>query len=313
MPLTADTLRQRLLARGRLRHWLGFVRVADLGSVRKAAESIGIAQPALTSLLADLEALLGAPLFERHARGMRPTPLGRELLAPARRLLGAVDDMADQAVALQAQAQHVVRVGAIGGAVAGLLAPALVVLTRRHPDLLVQLLEADVLQLNALVARGEIDLALCRSPGLLPQGWHFLPLLQDRLVVLAGAGHALAGRRRLTLDLLRRQTWLVSPSGSLARSHFDTLFADGQPPLCQVSSRAPTVLWALLRAQPLLALVPASLARPLVEAGELVALSLDPALVQALEPIGALVADGAPPRGVDLLLAALAEVPPLAP
>jgi hypothetical protein len=48
MKPSADILRQRLLTRARVRHWLGFARVAELGSVRKAADAIGIAQPALT-------------------------------------------------------------------------------------------------------------------------------------------------------------------------------------------------------------------------------------------------------------------------
>jgi DNA-binding transcriptional LysR family regulator len=301
---TADTLRQRLLTRARLRHWLGFARVAELGSVRKAAEAIGIAQPALTGLLADLESLIGAPLFERHARGMHLTPLGRELLPTARRMLGAIDDAAQQAVALQSNAQLVVRVGAIGGAVGGLLAPALPSLAQRHPELLVQLIEADAPQLDQFVAREEIDVALCRRPSQIPQRWHFQPLLPDRFVVVAGRGHALAKRRGLTVEHLRGHVWLAMPNGSAARAMFDALFADGvPPPMCQVSSRIPTILWAMLRAQPLLALIPASVVRPLIAAGELVQLQFDRHL--DLDPIGALYRQGDEREGVLRLLNAL--------
>lgn len=270
-----------------MRHWLGFARVAELGSVRKAAEVIGIAQPALTGLLADLEALIGAPLFERHARGMRLTALGRELLPTALRVLGAIDDAAQQAAALQSNAQHVVRVGAIGGAVGGLLAPALPEIARRHPDLLIHLVEADAPQLDQLVAQGEIDVALCRSPAQIPQGWRFEPLLPDRFIVVAGRDHPLRKRRRLTVEQLRSHAWLAMPNGSAARARFDALFADGDsPPLCQVSSRIPTVLWAMLRARPLLALIPASVVRPLIAAGELLELRFELSL--DMDPIGAL-------------------------
>ena len=287
MKPTADTLRQRLLTRARLRHWLGFARVAELGSVHKAAEAIGSAQPALTGLLADLESLVGAPLFERHARGMRLTALGRELLPTARRVLGAIDDAAQQAAALQSDAQHVVRVGAIGGAVGGLLVPALPALAQRHPELLVQLIEADAPQLDQLVARHEIDVALCRTPAQIPQGWRFEALLPDRFIVVAGRGHPLSTRRRLTVEQLRGHAWLAMPNGSAARAMFDALFSDGaSPPLCQISSRIPTVLWAMLRAQPLLALIPASVVRPLIAVGELVPLRFDQEL--PLDPIGAL-------------------------
>lgn len=304
MKPTADTLRQRLLTRARLRHWLGFARVAELGSVRKAADAIGIAQPALTGLLADLESLLGAPLFERHARGMHLTVLGRELLPTARRMLGAIDDAAQQAAALQSNAQHVVRVGAIGGAVGGLLAPALPALARRHPDLLVQLVEADAPQLDQLVAREEIDVALCRTPAQIPQGWSFEPLLPDRFIVVAGTDHPLCKRRRLTVEQLRGHAWLAMPNGSAARTMFDALFADGvAPPMCQVSSRIPTVLWAMLRAQPLLALIPASVVRPLIASGELAQLPFEHSL--AMDPIGALYRQGEERAGVLRLMHAL--------
>lgn len=310
---SAEILRQRLLARGRLRHWLGFARVAELGSVRKAAELIGIAQPALTHLLADMEALLGAPLFDRHARGMRLTQLGQELLPTARRMLGAIDDAAEQAVALQSKAEQVVRVGGIGGSVSGLLLPALPMLIKRHPALLVQLIEADALQLDHLVAHREIDVALCRAPTLLPQGWRFSPLLQDHFVVVAGSQHPMVRDERIALAQLRQQTWLAMPTGSAARSMFDTLFSNGAPPLCQISSRMPMVLWSLLKEQPLLALVPASVARPFVQSGDLVELNIARSLRRLLNmaPIGALVLEDAPRPGVDALLRVLKDVQPL--
>ncbi len=304
MKPTAQTLSQRLLTRARLRHWLGFARVAELGSVRKAAEAIGIAQPALTGLLADLESLIGAPLFERHARGMHLTALGRELLPAARRVLGAIDDVAQQAAALQSNAQHVVRVGAIGGAVGGLLAPALPMLARRHPDLLIQLVEADAPQLDQLVAQDEIDVALCRTPARLPQGWNFQPFLSDRFVVVAGRGHPLVKRRKLNIEQLRSYSWLAMPNGSAAREMFEALFADhALPQICQVSSRIPTVLWAMLRAQPLLALIPASVVHPLIVAGELTELRFERSL--PMDPIGALCRQGDDRASVVRLLHAL--------
>ena len=100
------------------------------------------------------------------------------------------------------------------------------------------------------------------------------------------------------------QPWLARPGGSAARAMFDALFAEGAPPpMCQVSSRSPTVLWAMLRAQPLLALIPASVVHPLVAAGQLVQLPLDRKLDMA--PIGALLRQGDDRTGVRRLLDAL--------
>lgn len=311
MSLPPDVIRQRLLARARLRHWQGFARVAELGSVRKAAEAMAMAQPALTAVLADLEGLLGAALFERHARGMRLTPVGRELLPAARSLLNAVSEAAEQAAALQSGVQGVVRIGAIAGALSGLLSLALPALADRHPGLLVQISDTDAPRLEPMVARGDVDLALCRQPGVVPAGWSFEPLLHDHFLVAASPAHPLAARSALDLDQLRGQTWLALPTGSAARSAFDALFGAAAPPLCQVSCRSPAVLWAMLKARPLLALVPASVARQLLDGGQLIELPIT--LDLPLPPIGALTPHSGGPAGLAPVLQVLREVAPMRP
>lgn len=280
--------------------------MAELGSVHKAAAAIGLAQPALSSLLVDLESLLGAALFERHARGMRLTKLGRELLPSARSLMAAADRVAEQAAALQAGADGVVRVGAIGGAVTGLLTVALPIAAECHPGLVVHVDEWDAHQLDQRVAQDDIDLALCRAPQVVPADWQFEPLLADHFAVVAAAQHPLAGKRA-SLDQLRTQTWLALPTGSAARAAFEALFAefDAPPPICHVSNRIPSLLWAMLKAKPMLALVPKSVARQLLDAGELVELPLDRPL--PFEPIGALMPVSDLPAGSHALMQVLRE------
>lgn len=303
---SSEVIRQRLLNRARLRHWEGFARVAELGSVRKAADALGLAQPALSQTLQDLEGLLGAPLFERHARGMHLTTLGREMLPAVRALMAAVDRLAEQAAALQSRASGVVRVGAIGGAVTGLLTVTLPVLAARHPELMVEIQEIDAGGLDTLIARQDIDVALCREPGRVPDGWRFEPLLDDRFVVVAGAGHPRAGQT-VDLEALRQETWLSMPAGSAARATFDRLLgASGPPPvMCQISGRVPNVLWAMLKSSQMLALVPASVVRQLLHAGELVELPLTQAL--PLASLGALVPCSDGPRSVESLLQVMRE------
>jgi LysR family transcriptional regulator, nitrogen assimilation regulatory protein len=67
--------------------------VAEIGSLSGAAQRLGIAQPALSRQIRLLEQELGAPVFERHGRGMTPTELGRQLLEPAGKILGHIDEM----------------------------------------------------------------------------------------------------------------------------------------------------------------------------------------------------------------------------
>jgi DNA-binding transcriptional LysR family regulator len=303
---TSEVIRKRLFNRARLRHWEGFARVAELGSVRKAADVIGLAQPALSQLLQDLENLLGAPLFERHARGMHLTTMGREMLPSARALIRNVDRLAEQAAALQSRAQGVVRIGAIGGAVTGLLTIALPVLAEQRPDLLVEVQEIDAGGLDALIARGEIDVALCRQPNRLQEGWSFEPLLADRYVVVAGAKHPRIGHS-ISIEELHGETWLSMPAGSAARVTFDRLFGEFEPhpAMCQISGRVPNILWAMLKSKPLLAMVPASLVHQLLEVGELVEIKLLQTL--PLDSLGALYQLADSPSSVEVLLQVLRE------
>ena len=64
-----------------------FVRVAELGSVSRASEALFRAQSVVTRAIADLEARLAAPLFERHTNGMRLSDFGVTILPRARRVL----------------------------------------------------------------------------------------------------------------------------------------------------------------------------------------------------------------------------------
>lgn len=73
------------------------IAVADLGGFRRAAEACGVSQPSLSTQIAHVEHVLGVQVFERGARGVRLTPGGTQVLARARGVLVAADDLTDTA------------------------------------------------------------------------------------------------------------------------------------------------------------------------------------------------------------------------
>lgn len=139
------------------------------------------------------------------------------------------------------------------------------------------------------LAQGSVDLVGCRQPAVVPQGWQFRPLMPDRFVVVCGPGHRLAARRRVRLDELGGETWLPAPLPSAARQAFDVLVENSPTPVrtSPIITRVSSVTTALLRAQPLLTLLPFSVVRQLVDDGQLVALDIEGKA--AFEPIGLLV------------------------
>lgn len=76
-----------------LRQLRCLVAIVDAGTFTDAATALGMSQPAVSRALAGLEAALGARLLRRSSREVVPTPVGRQVLAHARRVLAEVDDL----------------------------------------------------------------------------------------------------------------------------------------------------------------------------------------------------------------------------
>ena len=71
-------------------------------------------------------------------------------------------------------------------------------------------------QLLAL-ARGEVDLVVCRQPAAVPEGWVFEPLLDDHYVIACAPGHALLRRRRLRQRSAARRHWCACAAWASTR------------------------------------------------------------------------------------------------
>lgn len=291
---SATVLLNRLQAKARMRHLQVLVTVAELRSLKRAAEVAGLSQPAITQLLADLEQLLEVRLFDRHARGVRLTAAGQQLLPVARRILDTLAEGTEAVTALKQGGAGTVRLAALTGAIAGLLVRAAPGFTQAHPGITLLVSETGVEEWGLRLARGEADLAACREPATPPAGFRFMPLVQDRFVIACGTAHPLAGRR-VGWPRLFGQQWLVSPTGTAARTLFDQLTRENnaQPALNGVVTRVSSLTWALLSAQPLLTLVPYAVVRQLVEAGQLAL--IEPPRPLPLKPLGLVVPDEAQP------------------
>lgn len=288
MTIATSVLASRLMVHARLRHIEALVKIRELGSVKRAAQALGLTQPSTSHILADLERLLDCQLFTRHARGMTPTPIALALLPYARRILEAAHACAEVTSAMTSTADSVVRVAAITSAVSGLLTHALHPFTQLHPSIWIHVLETDVREIGELIAQDGIDLALCREPVIVPEGWTFTPLIDDCYVIAAGPLHPLAKRRKLTLQSLFKETWILVPSPATPRYAFDQLCMDAQasPRVKTVATRSQTILQAFLQQERLITVLPKSMIQHALDRGQLVQLDID--LPLHCEPLGML-------------------------
>lgn len=299
MDVAPATLLARLLAKGRLRHLQLLAGIAELGSIQQAAGHIGMSQPAATHALADIEELLGVRLFERHARGMRPTRSGQLMAECAQGMLTTLRASTDSVAALRRGATGYLRLGAIPAASGGLLAERLPAYMTAHPELQVEIVEGSREQLLPQAANGSLDMLLCRQPDAVPTGLEFVPLQQDEAVIVAAPGHPLLKPDAApTPAEIARQLW-IEPRPELAiHAVFKAFFehAGVVPRLCRLASAAPPMplLIAVMQAQQALAMAPLTLANWYIQRGHFQRLRIaSPGLFQ---PIGALVRDRGPGR-----------------
>jgi len=92
-PQDKGSARRGVPARLELRHLRNFLAVAESGSLGRAAERLGLSQPALSRQMRDLEYDLDAQVFSREARGVELTPAGEVFRDDAREILAAVDGL----------------------------------------------------------------------------------------------------------------------------------------------------------------------------------------------------------------------------
>ena len=175
---------------------LQLLRVIDAletnGSLLKASAALGVTQPALTGNLKDIEELVGTRIFDRHARGVRPTEAGMVLIRSARRILAEIRRTEEDLDLLTNPYGGIAAIGALPVAASGLAPMVITKLRAEHPDFRVRLEEGRTEELLPLLAAGQIDLIVGRfyeAPA--PDLFVREELWSDPMAIVARAGHPL--------------------------------------------------------------------------------------------------------------------------
>lgn len=273
------TLFNRLTSRTKLRHMLALVRLVELRNMGRAAKDIGITQPAMSQLVADLEDLLEAQLFLRHARGVEPTPLAHDLAEVAQRIISAIEDGTEVVASRMNAEQGFIRIAYTLAAYQAVLDWALPDYVKQNPACRVQLDEVIGHTLNTTFASGDYDLVFCRQTEMADSAWSFVPCAQDRLVVVCGSHHQLAQKDTLTDEDLSKASWVAAHVATQVRRGYDKMFSDNgwsAGTETQVVSRSARVLLTVIRNTQSIALMPESIVRVWCRDGLAVQLSTDP-------------------------------------
>lgn len=206
-----------------------FVAVAEAGSLRGAARRLGLAQPAITRSIRELEHTLGTQLFVREARGVSLTPIGQNfrkravvIMADIRRAQEAVrqelDSVEGELVAGLSVAAHL-----------GLMETVLPAFRRRYPKVRLRMIEGFFPTLEAELRSGTLDMYIGPMPERpSPHNLLVTKLFDNQRVVVARKGHPLAGAR--SLAELTGAVWLTTSITHEAEDELKNVFIERDLP-----------------------------------------------------------------------------------
>jgi len=202
----------------RIRHLEIVLAVAELGNLSKAAEHLDMTQSGLSRAIVDIEDCVGGQLFERTARGSRPTDLGVVLCQHANRLLGDFRKAQTDLAAVQRGELGSLTVGCFSMFSGWPLPQAARLFRNEMPRVLLSIEIGGAERLLEDLDSGALDMVVGRSPaGPNPQIYRTMALLHDPPVLACALHHPLAAQRSLTLADCLAHPWVTALPGSRFR------------------------------------------------------------------------------------------------
>jgi DNA-binding transcriptional LysR family regulator len=190
-----------------------FAVVARQGHLGRAAEALGLGQPALSMSLRRLEKSAQAKLVRRTPKGVELTAVGSALLSHVGKLRLARDDLAREVADLaHGRAGHL-RIGASPSNAEAFLSEACGTLLMEAPKVAFNVAVLDNEALLPALRKGDLDLAITHQQS--PQPDITLELFrEDEFVVYCASSHRLAARKAVTLEDLAQERWAIAAAGA---------------------------------------------------------------------------------------------------
>jgi LysR family transcriptional regulator of abg operon len=207
----------------KLHHLRDFVAIARANSLRGAARDLGLAQPALTRSLRELEAEIGSPLLERHARGTTLTPSGTLFLAYATGALTEIKRGQEAVAQLRGEQVGSVCVGLSSVGWLTFVPQVYTPFRKAFPGIHLRMSEGTFSTLEARLHAGTMDFYVGPRPDHPPgERYQITTLFQNELAVLCGVDHPLRDATRLR-DLIGCE-WLLTGVREAAGAEFEQMF-----------------------------------------------------------------------------------------
>lgn len=179
-----------------LRQLFAFEAAARLGSFSRAAESLGISQPALSQAIREIETDIGYVLFDRTTRKIALTRAGQQFLPSVERVVNAYGSARDDLSNLASGRGGRVTVACLPSIGYGLLPRVLAAFVTAHPDITVDIQEDRAHKVAQSVRNGEADLGISNVVDM-GEGLETRLLVEDAFAVVCRFDHPFAAKRHV--------------------------------------------------------------------------------------------------------------------
>jgi DNA-binding transcriptional LysR family regulator len=206
-----------------------FLAILDEGSISKAAEKLGITQPALSLKLKKMEADLGVPLFQRTPRAMIPLETCMVIEAPARDIVTKLESVRERLAERISEVKGIVRVGCLTGWVNTLTLPLVMVSRKETPHIQIKIEAGQTGELLRSLSLGQLDLAIVARPFEPAEGLTCKHLLDERLVLIGNNLPTHTDPESFRKAVLKMQWITLSSTDNLVNRYWQKTFAEEFP------------------------------------------------------------------------------------
>lgn len=202
--------------------WHTFTRVAEAGSVSRAALSLDMPQSAISRRIAELERECGGRLFQRTGRGVALTEFGKLVYSRIKAMSAQADEVADQILTQSGLPVGLVTLGLLPATVPYLAGPLMAHVAASMPSVRLHILEGSSGQLEQWLAEGRLDFSLLlRQESELQSGEQML--VRQRLHLVVRCEDPLAAQTSLPIQALQRLPLVVAARPHAMRDLLDQM------------------------------------------------------------------------------------------
>lgn len=197
-----------------IQKYIAFVKVVELGSFTKAAQSLDYTQSGISRMINDLETEWGFTLLERGRAGINLTSDGLKLLPQLKRICNEHEILLNQIEDLHDIKTGMIRIGTFSSVATHWLPNMIRIFKKDYPKIDFELLLGDYTEIESWILNGRVDFGFVRLPSKPDLDTIFVE--QDRLLVVMPLNHPLAECEKFPIGGLLNSPFMLLEKGAKA-------------------------------------------------------------------------------------------------